>query len=114
MYLNLLRWKILAYFAFSIQMERCFISQVILPYLTLFKADGAFLVEVDRLLRPGGYFVLTSRSSKPQGGLVGGKNHVIFTFIEEYSPKICWSMLGQQDDTFIWQKTSDVNCYASR
>ncbi|KAG1347811.1 hypothetical protein COCNU_06G016400 [Cocos nucifera] len=51
------------------------------------KKDGAFLIEVDRLLKPGGYFVLTSATSKGQ---------------------------GEQDETFIWQKTADFNCYASR
>ncbi|KAJ1389839.1 S-adenosyl-L-methionine-dependent methyltransferase [Sesbania bispinosa] len=50
--------------------------------------DGMFLIEVDRVLKPGGYFVLTSPTSRPQG--------------------------TQQDDTFIWQKTGDVACYASR
>ncbi|MED6212983.1 hypothetical protein PIB30_088886, partial [Stylosanthes scabra] len=50
--------------------------------------DGMSLIEVDRVLRPGGYFVLTSPTSRPQG--------------------------TQQDETFIWQKTADVHCYASR
>lgn len=78
------------------------------------RKDGASLFEVDRILKPGGYFVLTSPTSKPQGGSLGTRNNVIFTPIEEFAPKICWTLLGQQDETLIWQKTADPNCYASR
>ncbi|RZC60109.1 hypothetical protein C5167_021867 [Papaver somniferum] len=64
--------------------------------ITWDKKDGAFLIEVDRLLKPGGYFVTVS------------------TPLEEFTESICWSLLAQQEETFVWQKTSDVQCYASR
>ncbi|XP_010258082.1 PREDICTED: probable methyltransferase PMT5 [Nelumbo nucifera] len=76
--------------------------------------DGAFLIEVDRVLKPGGYFVLTSPTRKSQGGSLDAKKTISFTPIEEFTQKICWSLLGQQDETFIWQKTTDVHCYLSR
>ncbi|XP_077214531.1 putative methyltransferase PMT5 isoform X2 [Tasmannia lanceolata] len=76
--------------------------------------DGAFLIEVDRVLKPGGYFVLTSPTSKPQSSSLSVKNQNMFTPIEDFAQKICWSLLAQQDETFIWQKTADVNCYTSR
>ncbi|XP_058105933.1 probable methyltransferase PMT5 isoform X1 [Magnolia sinica] len=76
--------------------------------------DGAFLIEVDRVLKPGGYFVLTSPTSKPQASSLNAKNRIMFTPIEEFTGKICWSLLAQQEETFVWQKTADVNCYASR
>ncbi|XP_043703970.1 probable methyltransferase PMT5 [Telopea speciosissima] len=75
--------------------------------------DGAFLIEVDRILRPGGYFVLTSPTSKLQGGSLSTKGFTL-TPIAEFTQKICWSLLAQQEETFVWQKTSDVHCYASR
>ncbi|KAK1269532.1 putative methyltransferase PMT5 [Acorus gramineus] len=78
------------------------------------KKDGAFLIEVDRVLRPGGYFVLTSPTNKLQGGLSRARSKIVFAPIEEFSHRICWSLLAQQDDTLIWQKTADLNCYASR
>ncbi|CAN1152824.1 Probable methyltransferase PMT4, partial [Linum perenne] len=34
--------------------------------------------------------------------------------IEEFTEKICWTLMAQQDETFIWQKTADANCYKSR
>lgn len=78
------------------------------------KKDGLFLIEVDRVLRPGGYFVLTSPTIKSQGSSLGGKKRSMLTPIKELSQKICWSLLAQQDETFIWQKTVDVHCFSSR
>ncbi|KAF6171378.1 hypothetical protein GIB67_009519 [Kingdonia uniflora] len=75
---------------------------------------GVFLVEVDRLLKPGGFFVLTSPTSKLLGGSLGAKKGSMLTPVEEFSEKICWSLLAQQDETFVWQKTSEVHCYTSR
>ncbi|PIA63055.1 hypothetical protein AQUCO_00200825v1 [Aquilegia coerulea] len=76
--------------------------------------DGAFLIEADRLLKPGGYFVLTSGSSKSQGGSLNGKRKNVFTPVEDFAQNICWSLLAQQDETYAWQKTTDAHCYASR
>ncbi|KAL5759381.1 hypothetical protein ACOSQ2_018219 [Xanthoceras sorbifolium] len=73
--------------------------------------DGMFLIEVDRLLKPGGYFVLTSPSSKPHGS---SSNIKMRSMLEDFSERICWSLIAQQDETFIWQKTVDAHCYVSR
>lgn len=71
-------------------------------------------MEADRVLKPGGYFVLTSPTNKPQGGSLNGKKMNAFAPIEDFAQKICWSLLTQQDETYVWQKTADVHCYASR
>ncbi|CAI0390865.1 unnamed protein product [Linum tenue] len=76
--------------------------------------DGMFLIEMDRILKPGGYFVLTSPASKPSGSSSRTKKRSMVAPIEEFTEKICWSLMAQQDETFIWQKTADVNCYKSR
>lgn len=72
-------------------------------------SDGLFLIEVDRVLKPGGYFVLTSPRSRQQGS-----KGAISTPFEEFTPKLCWNLLAQQEETFIWQKTTDAQCYISR
>ncbi|XP_078436979.1 putative methyltransferase PMT5 isoform X2 [Wolffia australiana] len=77
------------------------------------RKDGTFLLEADRVLKPGGYFVLTSPGNKFQGVSASARNRIMFTAIEEFAQKMCWSLLGQQDETFIWQKTSDFACYSS-
>lgn len=73
---------------------------------------GKFLIEVDRVLKPGGYFVLTSPTSRPQGSRE--KTRIILNPIEELTQQLCWTLLAQQDETFIWQKAASVDCYASR
>ncbi|KAL6008144.1 hypothetical protein ACLOJK_033650 [Asimina triloba] len=84
-------------------------------HLTVFyETDGAFLIEVDRLLKPGGYFVLTLPTNNPQASSLSMKKRNMFTPAEELADKICWSLLAQQDETFVWQKTADINCYVSR
>lgn len=76
--------------------------------------DGLFILEVDRVLKPGGYFVLTSPMVKTQGGLLAMKKGNMLTPVEDFTQRICWSLLDQQDETIIWQKTVDPKCYASR
>ncbi|KAK7368337.1 hypothetical protein VNO80_10362 [Phaseolus coccineus] len=75
--------------------------------------DGLFLVEVDRVLKPGGYFVLTSPTKRPQGSS-RVKKGIMSNAIEGLTQQLCWTLLAQQDETFVWQKTTDVDCYASR
>ncbi|KAJ4850948.1 hypothetical protein Tsubulata_011524 [Turnera subulata] len=79
-----------------------------------YKIDGMFLIEVDRVLKPGGYFVLTSPASKRHGSSSSTKKISMVTPIEQFAGKICWSLMAQQDETLIWQKTTDINCYKSR
>ncbi|EPS57266.1 hypothetical protein M569_17554, partial [Genlisea aurea] len=69
--------------------------------------DGMFLIEIDRILKPGGYFVLTSPSK--QQGIKGG----ISTPFEQFIGKLCWKQVSQQEETFIWKKTSDAECYTT-
>ncbi|CAH2045603.1 unnamed protein product, partial [Thlaspi arvense] len=76
--------------------------------------DAMLLLEVDRVLKPGGYFVLTSPTNKAQGNLPESKKTSISTRVDELSKKICWSLTAQQDETFLWQKTADSGCYSSR
>ncbi|XP_047154972.1 probable methyltransferase PMT5 [Vigna umbellata] len=75
---------------------------------------GIFLVEVDRVLKPGGYFVLTSTLSRSDGSSSKMKSRNMLNPMKELAQQLCWTLLSQHDELFIWQKTSDVNCYASR
>ncbi|XP_044492807.1 probable methyltransferase PMT5 [Mangifera indica] len=76
--------------------------------------DGMFLIEVDRLLKPGGYFVLTSPATKPRGSSLSMKKRSMLKPIQQFAEKICWTLMAQQDETFIWQKTLDSHCHLSR
>ncbi|CAN4122093.1 unnamed protein product [Withania somnifera] len=75
--------------------------------------DGLFLIEIDRLLKPGGYFVLTSPTTQQQDSTTSAKKGSTYSPLQEVTKKLCWSFLGQQEETFIWQKTVDSQCYTS-
>lgn len=73
--------------------------------------DGIFLVEVDRLLKPGGYFVWTSQLSTRR---TLGENQKKTDTIQGVANNLCWEMLSQQDETTVWKKNSDRKCYSKR
>ncbi|KAG6398878.1 hypothetical protein SASPL_140349 [Salvia splendens] len=75
--------------------------------------DGMFLIEVDRVLKPGGYLVLTSPRSRGRRSSPGSKRGSASSPFEQFIKKLCWNLLSEQDGTFIWQKTTDSHCYAS-
>nr|GEV99457.1 probable methyltransferase PMT5 [Tanacetum cinerariifolium] len=68
-------------------------------------ADGIFLIEVDQILKPGGHFVLHGSSLSTKQGSMASP-------IEAFTQKICWTHIVQQE-TFVWQKTTDEQCYSS-
>ncbi|XP_059631339.1 probable pectin methyltransferase QUA2 [Cornus florida] len=76
--------------------------------------DGTLLIEVDRILKPGGYFVWTSPLTNAQGSLRNKENHKRWNFVHNLAENLCWHMLSQQDETVVWKKTSSRNCYVSR
>ncbi|XP_010269316.1 PREDICTED: probable pectin methyltransferase QUA2 isoform X2 [Nelumbo nucifera] len=75
--------------------------------------DGILLVEVDRVLRPGGYFVWTSPITNAQS-LRNKENQKKWTVVHNFAENLCWDMLSQQEETVVWKKTSKKDCYASR
>ena len=89
---------------------------VIYPWvhLSVYPADGLFLIEVNRVLKPGGYFVLTSPTTRRQERSLRLKKRYVLTPLEELTQQLCWTLLAHQDETYIWQKTADVDCYTSR
>ncbi|KAJ7965725.1 S-adenosyl-L-methionine-dependent methyltransferases superfamily protein [Quillaja saponaria] len=76
--------------------------------------DGILLIEADRLLKPGGYFVWTSPLTSAQGFLRNKENQKRWNFIHDFVENLCWEMLSQQEETVVWKKTSKKNCYNSR
>ncbi|EHA8590901.1 putative pectin methyltransferase QUA2 [Cocos nucifera] len=77
------------------------------------KKDGIYLTEVDRLLRPGGYFVWTSHTNT-QRSLYDKDNQKKWSLIRDSAEKVCWDLLSQQDETIVWKKTTKKKCYRSR
>eukprot|EP00249_Psilotum_nudum_P013369 c24294_g1_i1 orf=545-2815(-) len=75
--------------------------------------DGILLMEVNRILRPGGYFVWTSALANPGETLLSDDDQKKRKIIENITDNICWDLLSQQEHTVIWTKKSNQACYAS-
>lgn len=76
--------------------------------------DGILLIEVDRVLRPGGYFVWTSPLTNTPASSRNKVNLKRWNTVRNFALDLCWDLLSQQDETVVWRKTSKRNCYASR
>ncbi|KAJ0231137.1 pectin methyltransferase QUA2 [Hirschfeldia incana] len=72
--------------------------------------EGLLLVEVDRVLKPGGYFVWTS----PLTNARNKEDLKRWNFVHDFTESICWTLLSQQDKTVVWKKTEKTKCYSSR
>ena len=83
-------------------------------YIFFSGVDGILLIEVDRVLRPGGYFVWTSPLTNAQRFLHNKDMQKRWNFVRNFAENLCWDMLSQQDETAVWKKTSKKSCYASR
>ncbi|KAI3706144.1 hypothetical protein L1987_76402 [Smallanthus sonchifolius] len=78
------------------------------------KKDGIYFIEVDRVLRPGGYFVWTSAFANTPASVRDKENFKKWDFVHNFAKDLCWELLSQQDKTVVWKKPSKKNCYASR
>lgn len=72
-------------------------------------SDGVFLAEVDRVLRPGGYWILSGppiRWRKYWRGWERKREDLNDeqTKIENVAKSLCWKKLIEKDDIAIWQK----------
>ncbi|XP_030542626.1 probable pectin methyltransferase QUA2 [Rhodamnia argentea] len=76
--------------------------------------DGKYLLEADRVLKPGGYFVWTSPITNAHGNSRIKVHKKRWKFIHDFAESLCWELLSQQDETVVWKKTSKTSCYGSR
>lgn len=72
--------------------------------------DGVLLLEVDRLLRPGGYFVW----SAPPAYREDPDNKAIWMEMTSLVNRMCWTVAAHQEQTVIWQKPLTEECYENR
>ncbi|ONM14819.1 putative methyltransferase PMT15 [Zea mays] len=103
----------LTYPARSFDMAHC--SRCLIPWQLY---DGLYLIEVDRILRPGGYWILS-------GPPINWKKHwkgwdrtkedldAEQKAIEAVARSLCWKKIKEEGDIAIWQKpTNHIHCKA--
>lgn len=83
-------------------------------------ADGLYLIEVDRVLRPGGYWILSGppiRWKKYWRGWERSQEDLKQEqdSIEDVAKRLCWKKVIEKGDLAIWQKPiNHIECIKSR
>eukprot|EP00250_Pteridium_aquilinum_P021226 c25061_g3_i1 orf=435-2372(-) len=72
--------------------------------------DGILLLEVDRLLRPGGFFAWSS----PPAYRDDAEDVQIWNDMSDLVKRMCWSVAAKEGQTVIWMKTLTDDCYKER
>ncbi|XP_011041603.1 PREDICTED: probable methyltransferase PMT16 [Populus euphratica] len=107
--------KRLPYPSRAFDMAHC--SRCLIPWADF---GGQYLIEVDRVLRPGGYWILSGPPinweshwkgwDRTEDDLNDEQNK-----IETVANSLCWKKLVEKDDIAIWQKPiNHLNCKVNR
>lgn len=103
--LGVLGTKRLPYPSRSLELAHC--SRCRIDWL---QRDGILLLELDRLLRPGGYFVYSS----PEAYAQDPENRKIWNSMYGLLRRMCWRVVSKKDQTVIWAKPLSNSCYLKR
>ncbi|XP_010692380.2 probable methyltransferase PMT15 [Beta vulgaris subsp. vulgaris] len=99
----------------SFDMAHC--SRCLIPWG---QYDGLYLIEVDRILRPGGYWILSGPPINWEAHWKGWERskkdlNSEQSTIEAVAKSLCWKKLRQIGDIAVWQKpTNHVHCKKNR
>ncbi|KAL8160019.1 hypothetical protein V2J09_001556 [Rumex salicifolius] len=109
--IGILASKRLPYPSRVFDMAHC--SRCLIPWD---QSGGLYLIEVDRILRPGGYWVLSGPPINWEKHWKGWERSIQDlsaeqSRIEEIALGLCWKKLKSKGDIAIWQKpTNHINC----
>ncbi|RDX84014.1 putative methyltransferase PMT8, partial [Mucuna pruriens] len=104
-YLGVLGTKRLPYPSRSFELAHC--SRCRIDWL---QRDGILLLELDRLLRPGGYFAYSS----PEAYAQDDEDRRIWRQMSALVGLMCWRIAAKRGQTVIWQKPLTNDCYMER
>ncbi|KAK7243086.1 hypothetical protein RIF29_37870 [Crotalaria pallida] len=104
-YLGVLGTKRLPYPSRSFELAHC--SRCRIDWI---QRDGILLLELDRLLRPGGYFAYSS----PEAYAQDEEDLRIWREMSALVERMCWRIAAKRDQTVIWQKPLTNDCYMER
>ncbi|KAK1694803.1 hypothetical protein QYE76_011500 [Lolium multiflorum] len=104
-YLGVLGTKRLPYPSRSFELAHC--SRCRIDWL---QRDGILMLELDRLLRPGGYFAYSS----PEAYAQDEEDRRIWKEMSSLAERMCWTIAEKKNQTVIWVKPLNNDCYRSR
>ncbi|KAK6161258.1 hypothetical protein DH2020_004639 [Rehmannia glutinosa] len=103
--LGVLGTKRLPYPSRSFELAHC--SRCRIDWL---QRDGILLLELDRVLRPGGYFAYSS----PEAYAQDEEDLRIWKQMSALVERMCWRIAAKRNQTVIWQKPLTNDCYLER
>ncbi|GKV07826.1 hypothetical protein SLEP1_g19539 [Rubroshorea leprosula] len=103
--LGVLGTKRLPYPSRSFELAHC--SRCRIDWL---QRDGILLLELDRVLRPGGYFAYSS----PEAYEKDPENLRIWNAMSNLLKRMCWRVATKKGQTVIWAKPVSNSCYSKR
>lgn len=82
-------------------------------------SGGVLLLEVDRVLRPGGFWVLSGPPVNFEVHWKGWesteeKQRRDMEHLQDLLKRMCYKQYNNKDDIMVWQKPSDNSCYEQR
>ncbi|XWS76240.1 hypothetical protein CRYUN_Cryun01aG0158300 [Craigia yunnanensis] len=104
-YLGVLRTKRLPYPSRSFELAHC--SRCRIDWL---QRNGILLLELDRVLRPGGYFAYSS----PEAYAQDEEDLRIWRAMSTLVERMCWKIAAKRNQTVIWVKPLTNDCYMQR
>ncbi|KAK6947316.1 putative S-adenosyl-L-methionine-dependent methyltransferase [Dillenia turbinata] len=95
----------------SFDMAHC--SRCLIPWTEF---GGIYLLEVHRVLRPGGFWVLSGPPVNYEHRWKGWNTTVEeqrtdYEKLQELLTSMCFKLYNKKDDIAVWQKSSDNGCY---
>ncbi|KAK1306498.1 putative methyltransferase PMT21 [Acorus calamus] len=95
----------------SFDMAHC--SRCLIPWTEF---GGIYLLEIHRILRPGGFWVLSGPPVNYENRWQGWNTTVKelksdFDKLKKLLTSMCFKLYNQKDDIAVWQKSADNSCY---
>ncbi|CAN6461325.1 unnamed protein product [Victoria cruziana] len=95
----------------SFDMAHC--SRCLIPWTEF---GGIYLLEIHRILRPGGFWVLSGPPVNYQNRWRGWNTTIEeqkddYNRLQNLLTKMCFKQYSKKDDIAVWQKTTDNSCY---
>ncbi|PPR82088.1 hypothetical protein GOBAR_AA38628 [Gossypium barbadense] len=95
----------------SFDMAHC--SRCLIPWTEF---GGIYLLEVHRILRPGGFWVLSGPPINYEHRYQGWNTTIeeqraALEKLQDLLTSMCFTVYATHDDIAVWQKSSDIGCY---
>ncbi|XP_042432124.1 probable methyltransferase PMT20 isoform X1 [Zingiber officinale] len=95
----------------SFDMAHC--SRCLIPWTEF---DGIYLLEIHRILRPGGFWVLSGPPINYEHRWRGWNTTIEeqrsdYNKLKKSLTSMCFKLYNQKDDISVWQKSLDHSCY---